>query len=144
MSIKLPDAILLGLCNFLVDSVDDGAGAGTLVIANGTQPADPDAALVDTDLASITFADPAFGAAVIVASPTDAAEATANPMTDEPSATAGTAGWFRIMDSNSVIKLTGTCTATGGGGDLELSSLVIPGGVPVSITEAKIRVKRNP
>lgn len=144
MALKIPDGVLTTLCDTLVDRIDAGAGAGTLKIYNGTQPADPDAAITDTLLATITFSDPAFGSAVIVSSPVDAGEATASAMTDETSATAGTAGWFLIEDSNTVRVLTGTITVTSGGGDLELSTLTIPGGGTVSITSAKIRVTRNP
>ena len=46
----------------VVDLVDAGAGAGTLKIYTGTQVATGDTAEAGTLLATVTFADPAFGA----------------------------------------------------------------------------------
>lgn len=144
MSLKIADAMLTALCDLLVDDIDSGPAAGVLRIYSGTQPTDPDAAITDTLLAELTFSDPAFGAAAIVASPVDAAEATASAITDDTSTVAGTAGWFVIEDSTNAVIVTGTVTVTGGGGDLELSTVTIPSGGTVTITSAKIRVTRDP
>lgn len=143
MSVKIPDAVALVLCNALVDLIDAGAGAGVLNIYNAVQPADPDAVITDTLLAQPVFSLTAFGAAAIVTAPVDAAEAVAAAITPESNAVAGTAGHFNIADSAGAPVLSGTVTATGGGGDLELSTLTIPAGGTVSITDAKIRVTRN-
>ena len=46
----------------------------------------------------------------------------------------GTAGWFRVTDSNGAGVYDGSVSATGGGGDLQLSSTALATGISVDIT----------
>lgn len=84
-------------CDAIVDLVDAGAGAGTLVILDGTQPANPQTAITgQTTLATLTFSDPAFGVAA-------AGVATANAITSDTNVDAtSTATWARVYDSDAV------------------------------------------
>lgn len=53
----------------------------------------------------------------------------------------GTAGYFYLRESNTgTRRLMGTVTATGGGGELELSSTTISAGAPVTISSFKVRM----
>jgi len=113
--------------NAVVDLIDAGAAAGTLKIYSGTQPATPNDTPAGTLLATMTWADPAFGnAATGVATATDPVAVTG--------AAAGTAGCFVVEDSDGNNVWDGTVTATGGGGDLELSTTTVSVGVTVDIT----------
>ena len=82
-------------CDGCVDDIDAGAGAGTIKIYDGTQPASANTAVsTQTLLATLTFSDPAFGAA-------SSGVATASAITSDSSADAtGTASWARIADSD--------------------------------------------
>jgi hypothetical protein len=112
----------------VVDLVDAGAGAGKLRIYTGSQPAGPDSAATGTLLVDIALADPAFGAA------SSGAAALASTPRSASASAAGTAGWFRILDSNNVAYIDGSVTATGGGGDLTLDNVSIASGQTVNIT----------
>ena len=127
MSIRLSTAARNAAANAVVDLIDAGAGAGTLKIFSGAQPANGDTEGSGTLLATVVFADPAFGnAATGTAAATDPAAVTGTG--------AGTAASFVIEDSTGANVLNGTVTATGGGGDLELSTTTISVGVTVDIT----------
>lgn len=81
-------------CDGIVDIIDQDAAAGVLLIRTGAQPADPQTAATGTLLATLTFSDPAFGAAA-------AGVATASAITSDTSVDAtGTAGWARILSSD--------------------------------------------
>lgn len=107
---------------------DAGPAAGRLRIYSGTQPATSDTAASGTLLAELTLSDPAFGA------PSNGV-CTAAAITGDTSADAtGTAGWFRVVDSTGAACWDGSVTATGGGGDLTLSSTSIIQGGTVNVT----------
>lgn len=105
-------------CDAVVDLVDAGPAAGKLKIYDGAVLA-----------VTIILPDPAFGAAV-------AGVATANglPLSANATAAVPAADNFEVTDSTDVVVFTGTVTATGGGGDLELNSTNIALGRPVSVT----------
>lgn len=112
----------------VVDLLDAGSGAGYIEIRTGTQPATPATSASGTLLATLTLSDPAFGAA-------SSGTATAATITGDSSADAtGTAGWFRAYDSTGAAVIDGSVTATGGGGDMTLSSTSIVAGGTVDIT----------
>jgi len=111
----------------VVDRLDLGAGAGTLKIYTGAVPATGNDEGTGTLLATVTFADPAFGAAASgVASATDPAAVTG--------VGAGTAVSYVIEDSTGANVWVGDVTATGGGGSLELATTTISVGVTVDIS----------
>lgn len=119
------------LADAAVDLLDAGAGAGTLKIYSGAQPATADTAASGTLLATVTLADPAFGSAVAgVATGTDPASVNA--------VATGTAGWFRAADSTGATVFDGDVTATGGGGTMTLSSTALTSGNPVDITSLTV------
>jgi len=112
----------------LVDLIDAGAGAGTIKIYDGTQPADGDTAIgAQTLLATLTFSDPAFGAT------SASGVATASAITDDSSAAAtGTASWARIEDSNG--NNVFDCDVSTSAATLNLNSVSITSGGTVSVT----------
>lgn len=100
-------------CNSVVDLIDAGAAAGTLVFETD----------VDVPVATLTFSDPAFGDAV-------SGTSTAAAITSDTSATGGTISKASIYDSDGtkVMELTvGTS-----GADINLSSLTIGAGDTVA------------
>lgn len=128
MATRLATATRNAACDATVDLLDGGTGAGTIKIYTGTQPATANDTATGTLLATITLADPAFGAAS-----TGAATLAGTPLSATAVA-AGTAGWARFADSNGATVLDGSVTATGGGGQIELATTTISTGVTVQIT----------
>jgi len=127
-NVRLANAPQQAAMDAVVDLIDAGAGAGTINIYDGTQPADANTAVsTQTLLATLTFSDPAFGAT------STAGVATASAITDDASADAtGTASWARILDSNSNVIFdcdVGTSATT-----IILNSVSITIGGTVSIT----------
>ncbi len=85
-----------------------------------------------TVVASVGFGATAFGAAAN-------GTAAANTMTDDTNATGGTIDHAKLYRSDGVTEvMQATVTANGGGGDIEMTSLVIGGGDTVSITALSI------
>lgn len=131
MALGLPTAVRNAACDAIVDRVDAGAGAGMIRVYTASRPASANDAATGTLLATVTLADPAFGAAATgVAALTDPAAVTG--------VAAGTAAWFRMLDSDAVTVLDGSVTATGGGGDLTLATTTISVGLSVDITGGTI------
>ena len=120
------------LRNAQLDAITTFAGNGALLrIYDGTQPATGGAAT--TLLAELTCGTPfAAGAS--------SATLTLGSITQDSSANAtGTATWFRIVKSDGTTHvMDGTVTATGGGGDLTLTTASIVTGQPVSVTSFTI------
>ncbi|MCK5709072.1 MAG: hypothetical protein KAI07_00920 [Deltaproteobacteria bacterium] len=108
-------AIRNTLADAVVDAIDAGAGAGTLVFQTSG----------DVEVATLTFTDPAFGAAA-------SGTATASAITDDTSATGGTVAKFRIFDSVPAEVFSGTVLTSGG--DINLTSLSVGAGDTVSMT----------
>ena len=113
--------------------LDDGitaiiGNAGLLRIYSGSAPANVAAAPTGTLLAELTMATPFAPGAV-------AGVLTPGAITQDSGADATeTAGYFRMLTSGGTAVLQGTVTATGGGGDLTLSTTSIVAGVPVLVT----------
>ena len=107
------------LANAAVDSLDVGTTDlnGDLVIRTSG----------DVEIATLALTDPAFGAS-------SSGTATAATITDDTNATGGTAAKFTLNDRDNVDKILGSVTATSGGGDIELSSIVIGATDTVSIS----------
>ncbi len=114
------------LRNTLANAIKTAADAGT-TDANGDLQIATSSAFT-TILATLNFANPAFATA---ASGTITANAIAS---DTNAANTGTAANFRIRDRDNAEVLRGTVSATGGGGDIQLSSTAITAGDTVSIT----------
>lgn len=125
----------IAMLNVAVDACDLGTtqASAHLFIYSGTVPATADATLAgQTLLADLVMSNPAFGNSVDT---NPGASSTANAITDDSSANAtGTATFFRIVDRDSVPRLQGTVSATGGGGELQLNSTSIVAGQRVQVT----------
>lgn len=133
MAFKIGTSARNAACDALVDLIDGGASAGYIQIRTGAAPTNPGDANSGTLLATLTFSDPAFGAA-------SSGQATASAITSDSSADAsGDAGHFRIFDSNNVCIGQGTCDETGSPDMLFDEKSIVAGGV-VAITSMTITV----
>lgn len=120
MAITLQTAARNAMIDALVDLVDGGAGAGTIEIKSA-----PSTVAGTSEVATLTFSDPAFGAG-------SSGTATASAITDDTSATGGTASNYTVFDSNSTAIWQGSVSTSGA--DLNLSSTSIGAGDTVSIS----------
>lgn len=128
---KISNAAAIAACNAVVDLLDVG-GAGSIEIYTTPVPSEVDTAATGTLLGTLPLSATAFGAAADAA---PGGRATAAAITSDSSADAtGTAAYFRALNGSGTHVIQGTVTATGGGGDLELSSVSIVAGVAISIT----------
>lgn len=109
---KTSNAAIIAAINAIVGRLDAGAGSGVLEIYDGAQPADVSVAVTtQTLLSSNTLNDPAFAAAVDT---TGSATATAAAISAAVAIAAGTATWFRALDSNGVAVIDGTAGLNSG------------------------------
>lgn len=131
----------LKLSNVAVNAEADAlaplANSGYIRIYDGAQPTNADTAIgAQVLLAELTFGATAFGSA-------SNGVLTANAITQDSSANeTGTAAWFRCLESDGTTTLfDGTVGTTGC--DLNLSSVSIVSGVPVSITSLTFTVPKS-
>lgn len=119
--------------NEALDAIRDNANSGYLRIYTGSRPATPETAASGTLLAELTLSATAFGAA-------SSGTITANAITRDSSANAGgTAGWFRIFESDGTTAWAdGEVGATGSGKELELVTTTITAGQPVEISSLTV------
>lgn len=106
-------------CNAIVDLIDAGADAGTLVFQTSG----------DAEVATLTFSDPAFGSAA-------SGVATAGAITSDTSATGGTVAQASAFDSNAAKVIEFTVSTSGA--DINLSSLTIGAGDTVSMSSLTV------
>lgn len=131
MATRISNQAAKAATDALTALLNGGPAAGYVEIRTGTQPASVGTAASGTLLGTLTLSDPAFGAAT-TASPS---VATASAITGDTAADAtGTAGWFRGYDSTGATVIDGNVTATGGGGDMTLSSTSIITGGAINIS----------
>lgn len=119
MAVTHPTTIRNGIADYVVDLLDVGStnAAGQIVLQTAG----------DVEVATLAMSNPAFGAAA-------AGVATANSITDDSSATGGTTTKGELQDRNESAVVDFSVSATGGGGDLELSSTTIGAGDTVQIS----------
>lgn len=117
MAVTHPAAVRTVLADAVVDRIDLGPAAGTLEMQTSG----------DVEVATLTFSDPAFGAAA-------SGTATAAAITADSSATGGTIAKARAKDSTGTEVFACSVSNTGGGGDIQLNSVIISAGQQVSIT----------
>jgi hypothetical protein len=137
MATRISTAARTAAVGAIAGLVDGGSGPGRIRIYTGTQPAGPGTTATGTLLAEFTCSDPAFtwSAGVATLDVTPAVTATG--------VAAGTAGWFRVLDSTEAAATglgvyDGSVTATGGGGDLTLATTTVSIGLTVEITAATL------
>jgi hypothetical protein len=133
--------ISTGLRNYMLDSGVNTAfdGGAFLDIYTGAQPANADTAPSGTLLASVSLPADPFAAAAA------GAVALQGTWVDASADASGTAGWARIRTnadaggaSTTLRRLDGSVTASGGGGDFQLSTVSITSGQQVSITSGSL------
>lgn len=128
----MPAKSSIAIRNAQLDAVSPLLAGGVLRIYSGPQPANVAAAATGTLLATLTLGTPAFA-------PAYAGAITATDITPEPSATAGTAGWFRLYQSAGLVAhYDGDITAPGGGGIIQLDPVTISAGAPVALSSLTI------
>lgn len=117
MAVTHPVAVRVGIADFVVDQIDINTPPGKLVMLTAGSAV----------VATLTFGNPAFGAAA-------AGTATANAITADSNAVGGTIAKAELRQGNATPIVLCSVTATGGGGDIQLNSVVISAGQQVSIT----------
>ena len=124
---RLSNAAASAAADAVVDLIDAGAGAGSLKIYDGTIPTNANTAIgAQVLLATLTFSDPAFGAA-------SNGVATANAITSDSSADAtGTATWARIADSNGNTVMDVTVGTSGE--DINFNTVSFVSGATIAIS----------
>jgi hypothetical protein len=115
----LEPAVRNAACDAIVDAIDGGAGAGTMEFETSG----------DAELATLTFSDPAFGAA-------SSGVATASAITSDTSANAGTIAQCSVYTSaptklwewdagTSGTSIIVSSTSVGAGDTISCSSLTV-------------------
>lgn len=124
---RLSNAAASAAADAVVDLIDAGAGAGTIKIYDGTIPTNANTAIgSQVLLATLTFSDPAFGAA-------SNGVATASAITSDSSADAtGTASWARIADSNGNTIMDVTVGTSGE--DIDFNTVSFVSGATIAIS----------
>lgn len=117
MATTHPTAVRTGIADFVVDQIDEGTPPGKLIMQTSGA----------ATVATLTFANPAFGAAA-------AGVATASAIVSDTNAVGGTIAKAELRNAAGTAKVLGSVTATGGGGDFTLNSVVISAGQTVSCT----------
>lgn len=133
MTIRLSTATRNAVADAIGDLADSGSGAATLKIYTGSQPATADSTATGTLLATIAVNDPAFD----IASGGTAALSTTPAVTGTGIA-AGDAGWFRLATSSGSTIIDGSVSASGGGGNLIMSTVTVSIGLTLSVTSGSI------
>lgn len=117
MSVTHPTAVRTSIADFVVDKLDAGSAAAYIEFQTSG----------DVECATLEMDDPAFGGAV-------AGIATAGAIAPDTAATGGTIAKARFFDSDDNQIFACSVTASGGGGDIELSSVVVTAGQTVALT----------
>lgn len=130
MAVGFATTIRNNMLTQILNAIDAGAGAGTIKIYTGTRPATGGALSGNTLLGTLTFSDPC------AASPSGGV-LTFNAITQDAAADAtGTATWARIEDSAGTFVYDASVGTSGA--DINLSSVSITAGGPISVTSASI------
>jgi hypothetical protein len=117
MAVTHPTAIRNGMCDFVVDQLDLNTPPGKLIMQTAAS----------ATVATLTFPNPAFGAAA-------AGTATAGTIVADTNAVGGTIAKAELRQGGGTAIILCSVTATGGGGDIQLNSVVISAGQQVSLT----------
>ena len=114
------------------DALDGGTGPGLIRVYSGTKPAGPDTAITSQVLlAEFTLADPAFTAGATGVRTLDA-----TPVLATTGLAAGTATWYRALDSSAVAHFDGTVGTSGA--ELILNTTTISVGLALEITAGSL------
>lgn len=116
---------VVGVRNSLADNVVDRVDVGTTNAAGRLVIATAGFAVI---IAEIPLNNPAFGAAA-----SGVATADVSPQPEATAIGTGTAAVFRLEDRDEAEIFQGTVTPTGGGGDMEMSSVGVTTGDAVRV-----------
>jgi len=117
MSVTHPAAVRNSIADGVVDQLDEGTPPGRIIMQTSG----------GVTVATLTFANPAFGASA-------AGVATAGAITSDTNAVGGTIAKAELRNAAGTAKILCSVTATGGGGDITLGSVVISAGQQVGLT----------
>ena len=117
MAVTHPTATRTGIADFVVDQLDVNTPPGKIIMQTAAS----------ATVATLTFANPAFGAAA-------SGVATANAIVADTNAVGGTIAKAELRQGGTTPIVLCSVTATGGGGDIQLNSVVISAGQQVSLT----------
>ena len=112
-----PTAVRSGIADFVCAQINEGTPPGKLIFQTSG----------DVTVATLTFANAAFGAA-------SAGTATAAAIASDTNAVGGTIAKARLRNAAGTDKVICSVTATGGGGDITLSSVAVSAGQTVAVT----------
>jgi len=110
-----PTAVRTAVADLVVDRLDAGSGAGTLEFQTSGS----------AEVATLTFSDPAFGAA-------SSGTATASAITSDTTATGGTVTKFVAQDSDGTDVFLGAVSTSGS--DINLSSVAVGAADTVAVS----------
>ena len=131
MATRIPTATRNAMVKAVADKVDAGSGPGYIDVFSGAQPATANDAETGTKLVTFTLHDPAFGAPATGVVTLDVSTAVeAFPIAN------GTAGWFRLKDSDGNTVLDGSCGTSGQ--QLNLTTTALDTTVKVAIASGTI------
>jgi len=132
MALQLSDTIIGAMLNVIETTISPAFEAPRLKIYTGSPPATVAAAATGSLLVDMTLPGDWMAAASGSAPVT---KVKAGTWEDTSADGSGNAGYFRIFaNDNTTPHIQGTVTATGGGGDMTLDSIVITAGQTVTIT----------
>jgi len=117
VAVTHPTATRNGIADYVVDQLDLNTPPGRLVMQSAAS----------ATVAFLTLSNPAFGSAAT-------GTATASAITADNNAVGGTITKAELRTGSNTAIVLCSVTATGGGGDIQLNSVVISAGQQVSIT----------
>lgn len=132
MALRLGTTARNNSCNGIVDTIDQGSGAGTIKMYTGAQPAAVSDNPSGTLLGTLTFSDPAFGSA-------STGVATASAITSDTNADAsGTCQHAAIYDSDS--NALADLDAAQGSGSVNFDNNVVVAGGTLAVSSMTVTV----
>ena len=117
MAVTHPAAVRTAIADFVVDQLDLNTPPGKLIMQTAG----------GATVATLNFPNPAFGAAA-------AGTATAGAIVADTNAVGGTVAKAELRQGAGTPIVLCSVTTTGGGGDIQLNSVIISAGQQVSIT----------
>lgn len=115
--------------NARLDSVETTISTSpTLCLRTGAAPADAATANSGTVIATMSLPSDWMAAA------SGGSKAKSGTWQDASADASGTVGHFRIYDSGGACHIQGSCTNTGGGGDMTLDNTVVNSGQSITVT----------
>ena len=117
MAVTHPTATRNLMCDLVVDQLDLNTPPAKLIMQSAAS----------ATVATLTFSNPAFGAAA-------SGTATAAAITSDTAAVGGTITKAELRQGGATPIILCSVTATGGGGDIQMNSVIISAGQTVAIT----------